>query len=58
MTDNVPPPSGDSGDQSVNDELQAMDAEFDKAIKAQMALTLHKTEDDSKLDASKQRPSG
>jgi hypothetical protein len=57
MTDStVPGVNGDAGDNDINSEIANMDKEFQSAIQAQMAITTHKTEDDSKLDASKQRP--
>jgi hypothetical protein len=60
MTDTaaIPGSTGSSGDADIDAQIQAMDAEFQKAVAAQTAITIHKTKDDSSLDASKQRPSG
>jgi hypothetical protein len=50
--------NGDAGDTEISKQISAMDDQFRKAIQAQTAITFHKTQDDTMLDASKQRPSG
>jgi hypothetical protein len=59
MADPIPATSpSDTGGTDINSQIASMQAAFNEAIEANVAITNEKTKDSSMLTAAQQRPNG